>query len=637
MTGPTVFDPRPRIPAGTRLNELYEIEGLIAVGGMGEIYRGHAIETGDVVAIKTIRPDLAGSGPALALFRKEASALHNLHHEAIIRYYVFSIDRVLNLPYLAMEFVEGIALAELFRRGPLPYEALDILRRRLASGLEVAHRAGIVHRDVTPDNVILPAGDPGRAKIIDFGIARSSLGGQTVIGDGFAGKYSHVSPEQLGLQGGAVTARSDIYSLGLVLAEASLGRGIDMGASPAEVIVRRASVPDLSGVDPRLRPLLEAMLDPDPARRPASMAEVAAWSPPPVDPPPVAAPVPRAPVSSRPPWRKRPLAMAGLGLVVAALAAGGFAFLGLAPSDGPVFAPDVTLDERPAPRPDPPPDPPRKPPETRPDAPAEPAAAPPTVPAPEPPKPPVAPPRADKPDPPPPDAMRPVPPDAMRPPPPNPDTKPPPPPAPSMEQVAAYIRGYRGGACFYLNPVTVGAREAVIEAYGAARAPFAAFDTAFTADLGFEPRIQLRQIDAPQCPAVDVLAHPTVLTRAHAPKLTLERDVMRSGEELRGAIELGEDAEITLLLLDGDGGAHNLAAHLTRKGRRAHFAVRLETAAAASVRGQLLVAVSSPAALPFLAERRGLRTEAVFRQLADEATRPGSPVGLAVRYVKVGG
>ncbi|MCJ2081702.1 serine/threonine-protein kinase [Methylobacterium sp. J-090] len=627
MTGPTVFDPRPHIPAGTRLNELYEIESLIAVGGMGEIYRGHAIETGDVVAIKTIRPDLAGSGPALALFRKEASALHNLHHEAIIRYYVFSIDRVLNLPYLAMEFVEGIALAELFRRGPLPYEALDILRRRLASGLEVAHRAGIVHRDVTPDNVILPAGDPGRAKIIDFGIARSSLGGQTVIGDGFAGKYSHVSPEQLGLQGGAVTARSDIYSLGLVLAEASLGRGIDMGTSPADVIVRRASVPDLSGVDPRLRPLLEAMLDPDPARRPASMAEVAAWSPPPADPPRVAAPPPKA--VERLPLRRRPLAFAA-GLVACVLAAGGLAFLGFGSDPGgPVFAPDVILDERPVPRPDPPPDPPRKqaetPLETRP---AEPSVPPPTPPAPEPPKPPTAPPRADKPD---------SPPDTLRPAPPNPETKPAPKPAPSMEQVAAYIRGYRGGSCFYLNPLTVSAREAVIEAYGAARAPFAAFDTAFTADLGFEPRIQLRQIDAPQCPAVDVLAHPAVLTRAHAPKLTLERDVMRSGEELRGAIELGEDADVTLLLLDGEGGAHNLAAHLTRKGRKASFAVRLETPAAAAVRGQLLVAVSSPAALPFLAERRGLRTEAVFRQLADEATRPGSPVGLAVRYVKVGG
>lgn len=664
MTEQTVFDPRPHIPAGTRLNELYEIDHLIAVGGMGEIYRGHAIETGDVVAIKTIRPDLAGSGPALALFRKEASALHNLHHEAIIRYYVFSIDRALNLPYLAMEFVEGIALSELFRRGPLPHDALDILRRRLASGLEVAHRAGIIHRDVTPDNVILPAGDPGRAKIIDFGIARSSLGGQTVIGDGFAGKYSHVSPEQLGLQGGEVTARSDIYSLGLVLAEASLGRRIDMGSSPADVIVRRSSVPDLSDVDPNLRPLLESMLDPSPARRPASMAEVAAWPGTVADPTRVMAPVPqtaaviRAP-SPRRPLRRRPATIAALAalavaiafLGISALATGGFAFLGLGSDTGtPVFAPQVTLDEPPADRPQPPraeaPQAPiSKPAETPPvtgpvgqpparaDVSREPPGPPPPVMTPA-----VAPEvPAAMPTPPPREAKAEPPRQVVNAAPPESTLKAPVRPEPTMERVAAYIRGYRGGSCFYLNPLSVSAGEAVIEAYGAERAPFAAFDTAFAADLGFEAKIQLRQIEAPQCPVIDVLAHQAVVKRPRAPKLTLERDRVRSGEELKGMIELGEDADVTLLLLDGEGGAHNLAAHLTRKGRKASFAVRLETPASTPPRGQLLVAVSSPAALPFLSERRGLRTDAVFRQLADEATRPDSPVGLGLRYVKVGG
>ena len=78
---------RGRSPAGTRLNGIYEIDELIAAGGMGEIYKAHAIQTGDAVAIKMIRPDMAENEAALALFRKEASALHNLHHEAIVRYY----------------------------------------------------------------------------------------------------------------------------------------------------------------------------------------------------------------------------------------------------------------------------------------------------------------------------------------------------------------------------------------------------------------------------------------------------------------------------------------------------------------------------------------------------------------------
>src|SRR5215831_11597408 len=81
-----------RLASGTQLNGIFEIDRRIATGGMGEIYRGHAIETGDPVAIKVMRTDLADNAMAMALFRKEASALHNIHHEAIVRYYVFSND-----------------------------------------------------------------------------------------------------------------------------------------------------------------------------------------------------------------------------------------------------------------------------------------------------------------------------------------------------------------------------------------------------------------------------------------------------------------------------------------------------------------------------------------------------------------
>ncbi len=137
----------------------------------------------------------------------------------------------------------------------------------MAGGLAAAHEAGIVHRDVTPDNIILPGGDPARAKIIDFGIARLAET-KTVIGTGFAGKYAYASPEQFGLQGGEVTLRSDIYSLGLVLAQASRGRALDMGAEYPNVIAKRSSVPDLAEVDSRLIPLLQAMLQPDPRQRP---------------------------------------------------------------------------------------------------------------------------------------------------------------------------------------------------------------------------------------------------------------------------------------------------------------------------------------------------------------------------------
>src|SRR3954470_2641612 len=148
--------PKPRLSTGTRLNGIYEIDRQIGVGGMGEIYKGHAIQTGDPVAIKLMLPELAENEAALALFRKEASALHHLQHDAIVRYYVFTVEPILQRPYLAMEFVDGRSLHDILRDGALPFEAVRFLMQRLASGLQAAHDRGIIHRDVSPDNVIVP-------------------------------------------------------------------------------------------------------------------------------------------------------------------------------------------------------------------------------------------------------------------------------------------------------------------------------------------------------------------------------------------------------------------------------------------------------------------------------------------------
>ena len=626
---PTVVDlgPRRGFGPGARLNDLYEIDALVASGGMGEVYRGHVIETGDPVAIKTIRPDFAENANALALFRKEASALHGVHHGAVVRYFVFSVDRALGLPYLAMEYVTGESLAERLARGPLPFADVEVLRRRLASGFQAAHEAGIIHRDVSPDNVILPGSDPARAKIIDFGIARAPLGGQTVIGDGFAGKCGYVSPEQFGLQGGEVTPRSDIYGLGLVLAQACLGRPIDMGASPAECVARRAAVPDLAGVDARLQPLLEAMLRPNPAQRPESMAAVAAWEP----------PIRSAPPAAPPP--RSGLALGAGGAALAAILAAAVALWPRSGADAPPAATEPTLAEpapeaprppRPGPAPISRPDAPPKagPVET---APPMPPTAQPTV------QPPVAQPTAT-----PPAAV----PDPIVPPG-VPASPPAAPPAPTMEDVAAYIRGYAGGPCFFLNPISVSRREASVEAYGPDAGPFQAFDAAFQRAFGFEAQIQLRPIEPLQCPVVEFLAQQAAARPANAPKLRLDRDRLRSGEELRGAVEAGDRA-LQLLLVDADGLVHDLAPYLSRDVSRARgegprasdFAVRLETEPGRP-RGQLLVAVSSrePIAAALSAARRDgqLRGGAVFAAIAREAARPGSSLGVSVRLVRVGG
>ena len=653
MDDKTVVETRARIRAGpgTRLNDLYEIDHLIAVGGMGEVYRGHVIETGDPVAIKTIRPDFAENAHALALFRKEAAALFNVHHGAVVRYFVFSIDRQLDLPYLAMEFVTGESLAEAIKRGPLTFASLEILRHRLASGFQAAHEVGIVHRDVSPDNVILPDGDVARAKIIDFGIARTPLAGQTVIGQGFAGKYNYVSPEQFGLQGGDVTAKSDIYSLGLVLAEASLGRPLDMGASPAEFIARRSTVPDLTGIDPRLIPVLEAMLRPDPRMRPDSMADVAAWTTPTV--------TAREAPPPRPPRSRKQVALGSL--AAALVAAAGLTFVALrGPSErAPEPEIDPPLSERPqqtGPRPEAPAPPPRT--EQQPVAPTagdDPASgrgpdipvmvpsAPPTSPARDPGVQPPARGRADAP----PDRQPPVVKDAAvslsnqaaLPSTELPPTELQPAGAPSSppqtaEGVTAYIRGYQGGPCFWLSPMSVSPREAVIEAYGQAPAPFVAFDSAFKATLGFEANIQLRQIARAQCPVVDLLAQHALTKPSSVPQLKLDSDRLRSGEELRGTIELADDRNLQLLLVDDEGRVHDLGPYLKRTGRQARFAMRLEASAANRPRAQLLVAVASQGPTTTIAA--GAHSEAIALAIGPEATRSSGTVGLSVRYVKVG-
>ena len=156
-------------------------------------------------------------------------------------------------------------------------EAITLFTR-VAEGLAVAHEVGVVHRDLSPDNIILSNGDVRHPRIIDFGIARSLKTGEgTLIGSNFAGKFNFVSPEQLGMGTGEVTTRSDIYSLALVMAAALRGAPLDMGGTHVAVIEKRHSVPDLAGVDQGLLPLLTWMLAPDPTNRPGHMTEVVEW------------------------------------------------------------------------------------------------------------------------------------------------------------------------------------------------------------------------------------------------------------------------------------------------------------------------------------------------------------------------
>src|SRR5262245_15914077 len=163
-----------RLDQGVQLNDTYEIDERIASGGMGEVYRGHNIQTGEPVAIKTILPELADHEAISALFKKEATVLGRLHHETIVRYYSFSRDPRLGRTYLAMEFVDGTSLADRIRTAPLTPDEVRRLFAKVADGLALAHSAGVIHRDLSPDNIILRGDRVDRPTLIDFGIARSA-------------------------------------------------------------------------------------------------------------------------------------------------------------------------------------------------------------------------------------------------------------------------------------------------------------------------------------------------------------------------------------------------------------------------------------------------------------------------------
>lgn len=646
----TVFAPRGNARIGTRLNGIYEIESLIAVGGMGEVYRGRAIQTGDAVAIKMIRPDMARDEAVLALFRREAAALHDLYNEAIVRYYVFAIDPVTEAPYLAMEFVDGQPLSERIGERPLTPAEAGILRQRVAQGLHAAHRLGIVHRDISPDNIILPGGDPARAKIIDFGIARSSLLGEgTVIGSGFAGKYNYVSPEQLGLYGGEVSGRSDMYSFALVLAQAVTGRAIDMGGSQADILDKRRHLPDLSAVDARLRPLLARMLAPDPKDRPTDMAEVAAWQP-------AAAGQMHGASAAPQPGRSALPLVAGIA-ALALLAGGGFyawTALGLGrggqgarlpsaaapvlsePSPAASAGDAAALMEAPvAPAP---------PASTAPPAPSRPPAAPPPASPQASPPVPASPPAQSQASvsaeasaqPPAPIAL-PAPPGPVATQAPEPGWQsaaqgPEPEPRTPAERIERFVRNYDGGSCFFLWPQEIGDRKATLEGFGSATAPFVAFDNAFKAAQGFEAQIHLRPVTAAQCPMVEFLRQPGIAIE-RSPRLQIGAFNMKSGEILNGSVEAG-GRNLGVVLIGDDGLVYNLETFMKREGDKAIFNLKLESTGTAA-RPQTVLALVSPEPLPALSGPNPAPAAEFFANLKLDLARQNGRLGLGIKYFRI--
>jgi serine/threonine protein kinase/tetratricopeptide (TPR) repeat protein len=250
----------------------YRVLEELRQGGMGAVYRAHHLSLGVDRAIKVIRADQSDDPIAAEFFLREAHALLDVQHEAVVRCHELLRDDAERF-YLVMELINGPTLSELLKQRPLGPTEIHALLRRLGPGLAAAHACGVIHRDIAADNIVLPEGRPDLAKLIDFGLAKLVATGDQTIQDGFKGRLAYASPEQLGLYGGRIDQRSDIYSLGVVLAEAASGEPLFARPSFFEAFEVRRTVPELAGsIRGSLRSLIQWMLAPDPKDRPESVS-----------------------------------------------------------------------------------------------------------------------------------------------------------------------------------------------------------------------------------------------------------------------------------------------------------------------------------------------------------------------------
>jgi serine/threonine protein kinase len=281
LRSPSSFDSidDARFVPGTILAARYRIVGLLGRGGMGEVYRADDMKLAQPVALKFLPEALAGDGATLARFHREVRVSRQVSHRNVCR--VYDIGEINGQHFLSMEFISGEELASLMRRiGRLPPDKANEIARQLCAGLAAAHDTGILHRDLKPANIMID--NHGNVRITDFGIA--GLAEEIRTEEVTAGTPSYMSPEQI--EGGELTIKSDLYSLGLVLYELFTGKKAFEARSLVELMHLRRSdaTPTLPTVlvkdlDPTIERVILRCIQKDPAKRPGSALQVAAALP----------------------------------------------------------------------------------------------------------------------------------------------------------------------------------------------------------------------------------------------------------------------------------------------------------------------------------------------------------------------
>ncbi|HYL78608.1 MAG TPA: serine/threonine-protein kinase [Bryobacteraceae bacterium] len=267
-----------RFLPGTLLASRYRIVSMLGKGGMGEVYRADDLTLDQPVALKFLPEAVSGHEGALSRFKNEVRVARQVSHPNVCR--VYDVGEIDGSLFLSMEYVDGEDLGSLLRRiGRLPADKALEISRKLCAGLAAAHEKGVLHRDLKPSNVMLDS--RGHVLLTDFGLA--GLADQLTGAEVRNGTPQYMAPEQLA--GKEVTARSDIYSLGLVLYEIFSGKRPFEANSMAELMrVQTDSAPAsltslVKDIDPAVERVILRCLDPAPAHRPPSALAVAAALP----------------------------------------------------------------------------------------------------------------------------------------------------------------------------------------------------------------------------------------------------------------------------------------------------------------------------------------------------------------------
>jgi serine/threonine-protein kinase len=252
----------------------YRLEERLASGGAAEVWRARDLQLERDVAVKLLHPHLLPDAMSRARLAVEARAAAALSHPAIVA--IYEVDADGPAPALVMEYVAGRSLADrLATAGALPPAEVASLGAEVADALYLAHRSGIVHRDVKPGNILI--GADGRPRLVDFGIAHNLAEGAarlTTTGT-VVGTLRAMAPEQL--RGEPVTPRTDLYGLGTVLYEALTGRPPFAATTPLALAeAQAAGPPRLDGQPPALAAIVRACLEADPSTRPLHAGAVAA-------------------------------------------------------------------------------------------------------------------------------------------------------------------------------------------------------------------------------------------------------------------------------------------------------------------------------------------------------------------------